>query len=125
MPDDLTKLLRPKPAVLDTGNLRPMRIPRHKGLWASTPMEMLTNRQHDALIPSRLRLLLYLQIKSRRGGRTVTLTNAMAKEIGLDRHQKCLCLSFLKDHGYVDVKQAGLKTPTVTVHQLPVPGPPL
>jgi hypothetical protein len=91
----------------------PARLPRQPGYWAPVPLEVLTDRRHWGLIPARFRLLLYIQIKSRRGQKQIPLTNAMAEEIGLDRHQKYACLSSLEADGYVTVVRSGKKNPLV------------
>ena len=83
----------------------------------SVPLEELTDRQRDGTYSARTRLLLYLRIKSRRGQKPVVLTNAMAEEIGLDRHQKRICLNYLMDCGDIDVERQGKRNPVVTVHQ--------
>jgi hypothetical protein len=85
----------------------------HHGLWASVPLEVLADRRRWGLIPARLRLLLYVQIRSRRGQQPMALTNAMAEQIGLDRKQKWVCLASLEADGYVVVERAGKKTPLV------------
>jgi hypothetical protein len=97
----------------------PARLPRQPGYWAPVPLEVLTDRRHWGLIPARFRLLLYIQIKSRRGQKQIPLTNAMAEEIGLDRHQKCVCLGALEAEDYVTVEQIGKKNPRVTVRPWP------
>jgi hypothetical protein len=43
----------------------------------------------------------------------------MAEEIGLDRHQKCVCLGALEAEDYVTVEQIGKKNPRVTVRPWP------
>jgi hypothetical protein len=104
------------PTSLDPGEQQAKRrakLPRHHGLWASVPLEVLANRRQWGLIPARLRLLLYVQIRSRRGQQPMALTNAMAEEIGLDRKQKWVCLASLEADGYVVVERAGKKTPIV------------
>ena len=91
MPDDYAGLLRPTPAALDTSSLpqaKAARLPRHQGLWAAVTLDELTDRCRDGIYPARTRLLLFLRIKSRRGQKPVTLTNAMAEEIGLSRQKK-------------------------------------
>jgi hypothetical protein len=48
------------------------------------------------MFPARLRLYLYLQIKSRRGSRPIRFTNAMATEVGLRRQNKMRALRWLE-----------------------------
>jgi hypothetical protein len=118
MPEDLTGLLQPTPAALDTSKLaqpRTARLSRHQGLWASVPLEELTDRRHDETYSARTRLLLFLRIKSRRGQRTWRPTNEDAAEIGLDRPQKLRCLRYLELGGYVSVDRRGKQVPVVTV----------
>jgi len=117
-------LLQPPPASLNQGKRRdaPARLPRHQGLWASVPLAELTDRRRDGTYSARTRLLLYLRIKSRRGQKPVVLTNTMAEEIGLDRHQKCVCLGYLEAQGDISVERAGRKNPIVTVRQFPSRG---
>jgi hypothetical protein len=50
----------------------PTRLPRQQGYWAPVPLEVPTDRRHWGLIPARFRLLLYIQIKSRRGEKPIT-----------------------------------------------------
>jgi hypothetical protein len=94
---------------------RPPRLPRQAGLFAATPLARIMDRRHDGTYGPRTRLLMLLEIKSRRGQRQVRLTNEMAAEIGLDRPQKSRCLSYLASHGYIRVEQVGQATPVVTV----------
>jgi hypothetical protein len=91
----------------------PTRLPRQQGYWAPVPLEVLTDRRHWGLIPARFRLLLYIQIKSRRGEKPIPLTNAMAEEIGLNRRQKWVWLGALEAEGYVTVEQIGKRNPIV------------
>jgi hypothetical protein len=104
-----------KPATTTQGPDAPARLPRHQGLWASTPLNELLDRQNDDLYPARLRLLLLLQIRTRRGSKSVAVTNAMAQGIGLDRHQKRVCLKYLETQGRIAVERAGQKNPIVSL----------
>ncbi len=47
------------------------------------------------------------------------IVRRMAEEIGLDRHQKCVCLGALEAEDYVTVEQIGKKNPRVTVRPWP------
>jgi hypothetical protein len=115
--DEANEMLnRPPPAP----KADPQKLARHKNLFASVTLTDLADRQHDETFSARTRLLLYLQIKSRRGAKPVSLTNAMALEIGLDRQQKRVCLRYLETRGYVTVEQSGQASPRVTLYPRPV-----
>jgi hypothetical protein len=76
-------------------------------------LDQLTDRRWDVFYPSILRLYHYLKIKSRRGTRTVRLTNEMAAEIGISRSHKSERLKELEALGLIEVTRNGLKTPEV------------
>jgi hypothetical protein len=118
--EDLAELLLPDDVVDSLPNTpRLPRLPRHEGLWAAVTLKELMDRRRDGTYSARTRLLLYLRIKSRRGQRPVVLRNAMAKEIGLDRHQKRVCLHYLEAEGDISVERVGHQNPIITVHQHP------
>ena len=94
-------LQREPEALKQTGVLKV--VPHNsakKQLWARIFLARLTDRSWDDFHPPKLRLLLYLQIKSRRGKRQVHLTNKLAAEIGLSRQQKARCLRELEARPY-------------------------
>ena len=93
-----------------------MRRAKRKSLpFAQVPLDRLTNRQRDSILPPRTRLWLYLLIKSRAGRNPVRLTNPKAAEIGLDRYAKARALAHLRRAGFVAVEQRGKEAPVVTV----------
>jgi len=94
---------------------KPARLPRSRKHFAMVPLSWLTNRAWDSYMPARQRLFLYLQYKSRRGTRSVRLSNAMAAEIGLDRHSKMRRLRQLETDGLVTFTLAGRGVPVVIV----------
>jgi hypothetical protein len=94
---------------------RGAKLPRNKGLFASVRLEWLTDRRYDELFPARVRLFLYLLIKSRRGTNPVQLTNAMASKIGISRQIKSRCLWWLSGHGLVKIENIGHSSVTVIV----------
>jgi hypothetical protein len=111
-------LLQPTPESLNTTTAT-VRLPRHNGLWASVSLNELLDRQNDDLYPARLRLLLFLRIRTRRGEKSITVTNTMAWEIGLDRAQKHVCLKYLEAQGHITVQRDGLKNPIASLRKRP------
>jgi hypothetical protein len=114
------ELLQPTPAILNTTTVvtpKPQRrsLPRHQGLWASVSLEELSDQRYHSLMPARLRLLLFLRIRTRRGSRAFRLTNEAAAEIGLDRKWKWKCLRSLETDGFITVEQAGQRVPVITL----------
>ena len=88
--------------------------------WTKISMEQLADRAWDRLLPPKVRLYLYLQNEVRKGN-PITLTNAAAAKLGLDRHDKWRELRVLEKMGLVTVvAQEGLSTSVVLWH----PGPP-
>jgi hypothetical protein len=96
---------------------RAPRLPRTDSLFAPVKLVWLRNRAWDQVFPSKVRLYLYLLIRSHRGLRSVRFTNTMAAEIGLDRHQKSRHLAALQRLGLVITEQAGRGTVLVSVQQ--------
>jgi hypothetical protein len=92
-------------------------------LFAVVYLDQLTDRRWDRLWPPLVRLYCYLQIKSRRGARTVRLTNEMAAEIGIDRKYKSDRLKALEALRLIKVTRDGLKTPVVRMLKPKRPGP--
>src|SRR5215469_329279 len=71
---------------------RAERLPPIEEPFAAVSKRVLLSRRLDRHIPARFRLYLYLLMLSRRGTREVKVTNAIAREVGLDRHQKSCAL---------------------------------
>ena len=90
-------------------------------LFAAVYLAQLTDRRWDGLWPARVRLYLYLQIKSRRGARVVRFTNEMAAEIGIGRGHKAERLKELEALRLIKITHDGLKTPEVRVLTAPYP----
>ena len=61
------------------------------------------------------RLYLLLQYVTRRGARSVRLTNELAAEAGLDRHHKSRLLKQLEIQGLVKVTRRGQHNPEVAM----------
>jgi hypothetical protein len=85
------------------------------GLFAAVPLDWLSDRRWDEVFPTRLRLYLYLVIKSRRGQKPVRLTNAMAAEIGLTKQSKMRTLRWLEARGFLRVVSRGSRTPLIDI----------
>jgi hypothetical protein len=106
--------------VMDTGapakaQARPKQ--QRDALWDKILLAQLTDRRWDDYYPARTRLLHYLRIVSYRGTKPVRLTNEMAAGIGLDRHQKRICLHRLEADGHIQVERPGQQVPVVTMRQ--------
>jgi hypothetical protein len=99
---------------------RAPRLPRNEGLFAPVPLEELTDRSWDWMFPARVRLYLYLRIKSRRGAQTVRFTNEMAAAIGLPKQNKMRELRLLEKRGLVACARHGNRTPIVSVLMSPL-----
>jgi hypothetical protein len=94
--------------------------PRTPKGWTKVCMEQLTDRAWDRLFLPRVRLYLYLQNEVRKGN-PITLTNAAAAKLGLDRPNKWRELRVLERMGLVTVvTQEGQSTSVVLWR----PGPP-
>jgi hypothetical protein len=94
---------------------------KRRPAYARSWLPWLTNRQFDAAYPPITRLWLYLLIRSKEGRHRLSLTNAMAAEIGIDRYQKYRLLRQLERAGFVAVDRVGRSAPAVTVKLLPPP----
>jgi hypothetical protein len=66
-------LLQPPPLEPDAGDV----LPQGKGLYPQVPVEWLYGPAGRRDLSRAMRLYLYLQIKSRRGARTVRLTSGL------------------------------------------------
>ena len=80
-----------------------------KELFDKVKLVHLQDRRWDDLYPANARLFHYLGIRSRRGQRSVLLTNTMAAEIGLSRERKRACLRDLERRGLIAVERQGQK----------------
>jgi DNA-binding transcriptional ArsR family regulator len=109
-------LLLPTPLEPDAGDP----LPPSKKLYGQVPIEWLCDRANDRDLSRAMRLYLYLQIKSRRGARSVRLTNEMANELGLDRAAKTRALKALEARGQITVSREGKRLPIVIVRRLDV-----
>jgi hypothetical protein len=88
--------------------------------WTKVSMAALMDRAWDALYPPKVRLYLYLQNEVRKHN-PITLTNADAAKLGLNRQNKWRALHELETRGLITVvAQDGHQASVVLWH----PGPP-
>jgi hypothetical protein len=116
--DDLAFEFLPAPPRPKTEQPARARVRRSDKLFAAVPLDWLTDRRWDRNIPAKFRLYLYLWIKTHRGQREVSLTNAMAADIGLVRQDKARWLAVLEKQGQICVNRQGRETLVITL----VPG---
>lgn len=101
--------------------------PKLKRRFAQISLEWLSDPAWRGQIAPALRLYLVVQFATRRGARTVRLTNDMAAEAGIDRHRKSRLLAQLEARGWVKVSRDGNRNPEVCLmlaKQAPMPSPP-
>jgi hypothetical protein len=92
---------------------RRARIPRSKEAFAKVELSVLMDsRQHDLFAP-KIRLYLFLQIKTLDGRKPVRLTNAIAADLGLSRQHKIRCLRQLEAVSAVRVEWDEQRVPLV------------
>jgi hypothetical protein len=101
---------------------KPARLPRTGRLFTPVELEWLKDPGRRGVFSAKVRLLLLVLVRSRRGARPVRLTNAMAAEVGVGRALKARCLQSLERDGFVSVQRRGRETIVVTVRPRPAPG---
>jgi len=99
------------PAALE--RRRRSRLLRSEQPFAKVELPDLLDRRYRGIHSPKARLYLYLQVKTRNGRSPVRVTNAMAADLGLDRHRKSRCLHELEKIGAVRVERSGLAAPMV------------
>jgi hypothetical protein len=99
------------PAVLE--QRRRSRLLRSEQPFARVKLSVLLDSQQHDLFAPKIRLYLFLQIKTLEGRKPVRLTSAMATDLGLDRHHKSRYLHELERIGAVRVEWNGLAVPVV------------
>jgi hypothetical protein len=111
---DLTALLVPEPEHVKAAG-----ISRQKQRWrgrrfAQIPLEWLSDPAWQRQIGPALRLYLVLQYATKRGARSVRLTNDLAAVAGLDRYHKSRCLRQLEARALVAVHRVGNRNSPLT-----------
>jgi hypothetical protein len=101
---------------------KPGRLPRTRGLFTPVELEWLRDPARRGVFSAKVRLLLLVLVRSRRGARPVRLTNAMAAEVGVGRALKARCLQSLERDGFLSIQRSGRETIVVTVCPKLAPG---
>jgi hypothetical protein len=113
---DLTQLL----LVVDNDGIpavdeQKARSKRRKRRYGQVSIDWLADPAWREAMAPWLRLYLLLQYLTKRGEQSVRLTNEMAAEAGLDRHQKSRCLHELVTRGLVTGWRYGQHNPVVSL----------
>ena len=99
------------PAVLE--QRRRSRLLRSEQPFARVKLSVLLDSQQHDLFAPKIRLYLFLQIKTLDGRKPVRLTNAIAADLGLSRQHKIRCLRQLEAVSAVRVEWDEQRVPLV------------
>src|SRR5262249_44807749 len=90
------------------------RRPRIHEPFVAVPLQRLLDRSWDDCFPARTRLLLYLEYETKYGQQEVSLTNAVAADLGLNRQNKMRELRRLERRGRILLTTKGRSAVSVT-----------
>lgn len=116
MLDDLTALLQPTPAALDTGNLSQAKTARRKPFqaqWARLPVSWLIalRRTKSAAAKQLAMEILFAEFRRQHTGGEVVLSATMT---GLPHPARARATKKLVELGLIEVEQHGRQAPRVT-----------